>query len=73
MDLKAMDQMFQLEKRHLHLDYVTYRRKRLELRNEISLWLHEHKIQYTFTPCGAGAILHVHDRSLATLFKLTWM
>lgn len=73
MDLKAVNQMFQLEKRHLDVEYVTYKRNRLLMVAELEHWLTVNKIAYTFRAAGAGAILHVHDRRKAILFKLSWM
>jgi hypothetical protein len=73
MDINSLDQMFQLEKRHLQLEYVTYKRHQLVMHPDVEKWLVDNKIPYTFTRCGAAGVLHIHDRKWATMFKLSWM
>ena len=74
MDLNAIDQMFTLTRRHLVVEYVTYRRNQTRIKEEIRQWLADNKVPYTFSATGGGTgVIHITDRSQAVLFKLSWM
>lgn len=68
-----MDQMFQLDHRHFIREYVSYKKAETVLNPEISIWLKDHQTSYTFTAYGKSAVLQIHDRKKAILFKLSWM
>lgn len=65
---------FDLDRRHLEVERVTYRRMQTLLREELLIWLSTHKVEYSFSVTGRGTgVIHIHDPRRATLFKLTWM
>ena len=73
MDLKALDQIFTLDSRHIEGEYVTYRRSQRVLRGDVAEWLADNKIPYTVSRTATAVLLQIPNRHWATMFKLTWM
>lgn len=77
MDLKAIDQIFELKRGSLWVRVpgtpVWHNKPPYQMAPVVAQWLKDHKVRYTVSEVGLHGIIHIHDRKAAVLFKLSWM